>query len=477
MSGVPVPPGLEVRPAPGKGLGVFATAPFAAGVQVFTDQPLFLMQHTGNRRVVAGCAHCCAFVGGPTQLLHAQLEALFSEPRFQPLVQELAAAGVVPHWQALYAGLPAGEPVRCSQGCGEIYCSAACREAHFTHSHNLLCTGPITSEEHPLLKFKYHAIEHAETLLMAAQAFAFVVNRAKANGGGVEATRAVMADLMNFHHAPFRDACRPPPGRGKDAEFMAHTDSVLNQAAMLLKAALDLQAPVEASALFESGAAFLSEVLGFFELNNFDVEVASPIGAPLLARGRALMAEAAGNPQAAAELGLLEKLLREKEWLMRCIWGEETTGNYGDDVEADDSAMADDAGMGEAELEKKSAEVASDFMAKARQEVGLMTMEQLLEAPWPTMHGAALYPLVCRMNHSCMPNVKVDHNSNSALATVVSLSGGAVGEELSVSYIGTQEKDVQLRRRRLAEYGFMCNCARCLQEDSGSVRKTQKRLK
>ena len=45
----------------------------------------------------------------------------------------------------------------------------ACRDAHFQQCHNLLCVGPLRAED-PLLRFKYHALEHADTLLLAAQA-------------------------------------------------------------------------------------------------------------------------------------------------------------------------------------------------------------------------------------------------------------------------------------------------------------------
>merc|ERR1712232_899005 len=149
-----------------------------------------------------------------------------------------------------------------TQGCGELYCSEHCRDAHFRHSHNLLCVGPISNEDHPLIRFKYHALEHADTLMLAAQVMAFLVNRAQAAGGGPDVMRGLMMELLGFCHAPFRDACRAPPGRGKDVEFLHHTDTLISEAASLLKAAFDARAPAESAALFEAGPAFLSELLG-----------------------------------------------------------------------------------------------------------------------------------------------------------------------------------------------------------------------
>eukprot|EP00931_Biecheleriopsis_adriatica_P017905 TRINITY_DN12691_c0_g1_i1.p1 TRINITY_DN12691_c0_g1~~TRINITY_DN12691_c0_g1_i1.p1 ORF type:complete len:488 (-),score=122.30 TRINITY_DN12691_c0_g1_i1:23-1486(-) len=466
--GPPAPCGCEVRAAdPPKGFGLFATAGCAAHTQMFTEEPLFVMQHTGNRRVVAACARCCGFIGS----VQAQLEVLFGEARFAPL---LASLGDMPRrWQEA-AGEGSGTLVRCTQGCGEIYCSEACRDMHFQHSHNLLCVGPL-QEDHPLLRFKYHALEHADTLLLAAQVFAFLINRAKASGGGSEVMQNLMKELLCFCHAPFREACRPPPGRPKDAEFFAHTDGLVNEAASLLRAALEPHAPVEVATLFQGGPAFFSEVLGLFEYNNIDVEVASPLGPLFLGRAQALAASGS------AELQQLEALLREKEWVMRCVWGEETTGIFGDEVDV--AAGGTDSGGGEeadsamrAIEQGNDEQVTSAAMAEARAEVAKMSLAQILQSPWPALHGTALFASVARMNHSCAPNAKIAFPGNSARLTATSVLNVSPGDELCICYVN-QEADVQTRRRRLLEYGFTCSCSRCLSEDSGALRKAQKRLK
>lgn len=41
-----------------------------------------------------------------------------------------------------------------------MYCSPACRDAHWARGHRLLCVGPIREEEagsHPLVLYKMHA--------------------------------------------------------------------------------------------------------------------------------------------------------------------------------------------------------------------------------------------------------------------------------------------------------------------------------
>lgn len=476
--GPPAPPGCEMRHSKTKGFGLYACAPCPAGQQVFPDEPLFVMQHTGNRRVVAACAKCCRFIGS----LQTQLEVVFNEPRFAPLLAGISDS--VRAWEVDLAarGATAVAGIRCSQGCGEMYCSEACRDAHFQHSHNLLCTGPITQEDHPLIQFKYHAIEHSDTLLLLAQVISHLINRAKAAGGGAAATQGLMAELLGFCHAPFRDACRPPPGRGKDAEFYSHADALVNKGAMLLKQALEIHAPVEVGAIFESGAAFFSEVLGMFEYNNIDVEVPTPIGNLFFERASTLAAAAqAGNAAAATELQVLEKILREKEWVMRCVWGEETTGNFAADGLANPEDTTDgDAAMAsenvQVDAEGYNPVVARTAMTEAQLAVDKMTLEELIMAPWPSLHGTALYASVARINHSCDPNTKIEFPFNSACLQAVALKQINPGEEISISYI-RQDVDVKYRKQQLLEYGFVCNCERCLREDSGEVRKANKRLK
>lgn len=463
--GPPAPTGCEVRAAnPPKGFGLFACAPCPAYSNLFTEEPLFAMQHSGNRRVVAACARCCGFIHS----VPLQLEVIFGESRFAPL---LAALGDLPRrWQES-AGEGQATVVRCAQGCGELYCSEACRDAHFQQSHNLLCVGPLTAED-PLLRFKYHALEHADTLLLAAQVFAYLINRAKAAGGGAEVTQNLMQELLCFCHAPFRDACRAPPGRAKDAEFYAHTDGLVNEAAALLKAALEPRAPAEVAALFQAGPAFFSEVLGLFEYNNIDLEVSSPLGQLLLQRAKTLLVM---GPEAHPELLQMEALLREKEWVMRCVWGEETTGIFEDELETNGTNGQTDNLM-QAMEQGNDEQVANAAMAQARAEVAQMSLESLLKGAWPSMHGTALFASVARMNHSCAPNVKVTFPKNSSQLLATSVLNVSPGDELCLCYIN-QEADVQTRRRRLLEYGFTCCCTRCLAEDSASLRKTQKRLK
>ncbi|KAK4933650.1 Histone-lysine N-methyltransferase set-6 [Elasticomyces elasticus] len=79
--------------------------------------------------------------------------------------------------------------------------------------------------------------------------------------------------------------------------------------------------------------------------------------------------------------------------------------------------------------------------------------------------GYAVYPSSSYFNHSCSPNVAKQRVGNAWRFWVV--DNVREGEQLCISYLGGDEKDlsVEERRARLAEvWGFVCECARCQSE-------------
>ena len=112
--------------------------------------------------------------------------------------------------------------VPCSAECGEIYCSASCRDHHWHHhGHRLLCTGYISDEEaesHPLMAFKIHAISTNEIFLMVADVFAIIITRAelKRESDGsdlVEALRWASQPLESYVRNLWWEAAKAPPGK------------------------------------------------------------------------------------------------------------------------------------------------------------------------------------------------------------------------------------------------------------------------
>lgn len=344
----------------------------------------------------------------------------------------------------------------CSQNCGEIYCSAVCRDAAWAHSHVLLCVGPLT-QDHPLVEFKYFAVDHCETLILAAQVFARIVSSSKT----AEEVRAGMAEfLRSFHNGHFGDVA--PPSGHRTGDVREFSVSVMEQGFALLRRGWEDLAektktpPEKFVPLFESSD-FFSKVLGTFELNNHDVEIESPLKRFFQARVDALLkAGDAGR----TELAIIEKLLVEKEAIMDLFWDESATGIY--DEPQDDDAEVDSESMGpEGMSDCESEHLDADLMESAKSQARSLSSQELLDR-WPNFHGTALIRSVAKINHSCRPNVKVEasQDNKSLLRAARPIKAG---EEMRICYID-DSLQVTARRKKLREYGFECLCERCLEE-------------
>ncbi|KAF7369831.1 Set-like protein [Mycena venus] len=91
---------------------------------------------------------------------------------------------------------------------------------------------------------------------------------------------------------------------------------------------------------------------------------------------------------------------------------------------------------------------------------GLGRMSLNLEA-----HGG-LYTLHAHLNHGCTPNASVRHlDQRRALAriTVRALSDIEPGQELLITYVDPTTR-YAARRAELEAWGFVCQCARCVEE-------------
>merc|ERR1712232_219201 len=77
---------------------------------------------------------------------------------------------------------------------------------------------------------------------------------------------------------------------------------------------------------------------------------------------------------------------------------------------------------------------------------------------------------ICRINHSCMPNLAFDLAWNDDKKTVYNhvsaTTAIAEGDEVNISYLPVRlQLPVGERRKQLREHwGFPCDCARCMDE-------------
>ncbi len=92
------------------------------------------------------------------------------------------------------------------------------------------------------------------------------------------------------------------------------------------------------------------------------------------------------------------------------------------------------------------------------------------DALCPPLDGTAFYRTICKVNHSCEPNVRVEYTclpDKGLVAQLVAVRPILPNEELVQSYIN-QHMSLSKRRVALAEYGFLCRCAKCKREGSSS---------
>jgi hypothetical protein len=74
----------------------------------------------------------------------------------------------------------------------------------------------------------------------------------------------------------------------------------------------------------------------------------------------------------------------------------------------------------------------------------------------------AVFPVVARINHACVPNSQGNFNTSLGAFTVHAVHDVFLGEEITLSYLDDQLGLREWRRTLLRErYGFECNCAIC----------------
>ena len=74
--------------------------------------------------------------------------------------------------------------------------------------------------------------------------------------------------------------------------------------------------------------------------------------------------------------------------------------------------------------------------------------------------GAGCYPRAAILNHSCAPNCALAFNGNAV--EVRTMRAVAAGDELCHSYVELCQPTAARRAALSARYGFVCDCARCV---------------
>jgi hypothetical protein len=172
----------------------------------------------------------------------------------------------------------------------------------------------------------------------------------------------------------------------------------------------------------------------------------------------------------------------------------------GDDVEEDDEEEEEEEEEEAGKMAVGAAEASQT--QRAGEDSSVAALRELVEQHeintlYPPLDGTAFYATICRINHSCDPNVRVTYinaspfasgavavtaeGSSAAaaaaaavpaagtagclLARLVALKPIAPGEELVQSYID-QFAPFATRQKALLDYGFVCRCTKCTAEGS-----------
>ena len=406
----------------------------AEGGLVFEESPLQCLQSLDNRQEVLCCGGCLRFVGTTSM----QLDLLTRSKTRADMVGAAKEADE-PYGPRL------SDVLSCRDGCGEVYCSTACAERHWENGHCLLCTGRILDEEaesHPLMVFKRHACVTNEIFLMVADIFAGIV-------AGIEKGKSV------------EDVCRPYEGYVRELwwDAVADPDPVLKaklrdlvvESWLHLSAALNLHERGLALLLSEE---YFARTVGMFEQNNVGIQLSNPVG--VWARN----ASASESADSLRLLGAAKTILTLQGCEEGCESEEEDEGES-TEMERSEHEEEEEGEEGEEEAEGEYDVEKASCVAELVEAMGGD------DALWMPLSGAAFYSTICKINHSCEPNVVVVYalsNTRGLVARVEALRPLVPGEELLHSYVD-REESYAMRTAALAEYGFTCGCRRCLAKE------------
>jgi hypothetical protein len=209
----------------------------------------------------------------------------------------------------------------------------------------------------------------------------------------------------------------------------------------------------------------VDQMVGTFELNNIDVVIPSPVQAFVQAIE---LLEGEGREAAVAAVAYAETRIRDAKRLRAAgeVCPDEGEDDEDDDDDDDEDEDDEDDDEDDDDDETKGQDEGDDDEdsedlrgSGADQPVGARL--QRWAKPY---NGTALYSLVCCMNHSCVPNVRVEYASGSNVAFVIANRDVEAGEELCISYVD-ESLSYEARTESLAHYGFVCDCPRCVAKE------------
>jgi len=320
----------------------------------------------------------------------------------------------------------------------------------------------------PLVQFKIHAVQTNEIFLLVADIYAAIIERVDSQVNATppvpleQAVADSLRPLAGYVQELWWDAAVAPAGTDP-AELRSTLQTLVSDSWGMLNHALRLGERRLDGVL---GPEFMARLIGMFEQNNVGVRATSPLGS-LSSR------MAPGDPAAGWLATAAEEIAQSME---EAAWADCDDEDCQDDEdEGDEEGEGEGGGAeGEADRDMDTADAAAAMWNpdKAGDDEQLQRLYAVLgreglEGVFPPLDGTAFYSLVCKINHSCEPNVLVRYPAaepgeaaRPLVAQLFALRDLAPGEELVQSYID-QNASFEKRRAALRDYGFECSCRKC----------------
>ncbi len=428
------------------GVGVKALKPFEAEEVIFQEQPDTMMQSIPNKQLCLVCGCCSRFIGSHQ----------FQSGVLQKSIERSALVTT--------SAVPGAIFFNCKNCCGELYCSESCREKHWSEkAHCMLCTGCLREEEvetSPLYALKVFAVETNEIFLMVAEVLGKLCLKVDrmVEAEGKSLTEALIKATEPYETFVRREwwevavSSSESTKKSKEA-FKATLRSLVNDCWELMDDVLHISEKGYDSVI---NAEYIARTIGMFEQNNVGVRLRSPL---------ALLVESLqpGDARIAAILSDTKEIVSKIEGDAWCDAedGDETESEE-DEIEAEEERGDVDGVIKSGDRDEQRHFDTSTSDAKLN-ELHTVLNDEVIDNVFPPLDGTAFYLTICRINHSCVPNVVVRYASNADKGLVAHLTALChinPDEELVQSYID-QSLPFEDRQRALLDYGIVCTCLKC----------------
>jgi hypothetical protein len=481
-----------------KGRHLRANRSAHAGELLWLERPLLTLSTLGmNRQTSWTCSYCHAFVGGPYAALRHRFSSTSSENDPSDIAQntnidDKTSANNNPDYQVY----------PCPHQCGHVYCSSTCQAMAWKLCHSYLCTGLCDTNDTPLIEFITFAIKTNEILLLVAEWWITQHVVAHHHQQQQQQSPTQHNPYTDFQMNAWWDVVMhdvPLDEPGSFATAIAITHSLRT----ICSKASDLLNQLFASINQKNEAQYIQNAehngcrsvvipvitdvdiakrIGCCEQNIMGIRQRHPLCRDIFDRQlrEDCHKEIVQCLMEANFIGVGNKCSNEA-----CDASDVGSGSDDDDNEDEDEDEAttsprDDDSQND-EINISVDEVAGHLASLFVDEDGTV-LDVSPEAPkgqrsaevgddydaiFPPLDGTAMFANICKMNHSCAPNVILLFRSSGwgrcypLTAHCVALRDIGENDELTISYID-KHLPYHERQKALSVYGFQCECEQCV---------------